>query len=146
MEIQISFQTETPRIERRKIEKALEKILEDLGCHDRELSVLFTDDEHIAALNKQYLGRMGPTNVLAFPMEDPHDETTVSPMLGDVVISLDTAARESVESGESFDETVRRLLIHGILHLLGFDHERSEGEAREMEQEELRLKNLVQNL
>ena len=117
-----------------------------MGCHDRELCVLFTDDEHIAALNKQYLGRMGPTNVLAFPMEDPHDETTVSPMLGDVVISLDTAARESVESGESFDETVRRLLIHGILHLLGFDHERSEGEAREMEQEELRLKNLVQNL
>ena len=144
MEIQISFQTGTPRIQQRKIEKVLETILEDLGCHDRELSVLFTDDDQIALLNNQYLGRTGPTNVLAFPMEDPHQETTVSPMLGDVVISLDTAARESREAGESFEETVYRLLIHGILHLLGFDHERSPTEAREMDQEELRLIKLIE--
>jgi len=65
-------------------------------------------------------------------------------MLGDVVISLDTAARESREAGESFEETVYRLLIHGILHLLGFDHERSPTEAREMDQEELRLKKLIE--
>jgi len=115
-----------------------------LGCHDRELSILFTNDDHMAELNMQYLGRMGPTNVLAFPMEEPHQEEIVSPMLGDVVISLDTAARESRELGESFEKTVYRLLIHGILHLLGFDHECSEAEAGKMEQEELRLKKLIE--
>ena len=143
MEIQITFQTETPGIHRRRIERALEKILEDLGCHDRELSILFTGDDHIAKLNEQYLGRKGPTNVLAFPMADPHQKTDISPMLGDVVISLDTAARESGESEESFEETVFRLLIHGILHLLGFDHERTE-DARQMETEELRLRKLIE--
>lgn len=65
-------------------------------------------------------------------------------MLGDVVISLDTAARESKEAGESLEETVYRLLIHGILHLLGFDHERSQAEAGAMEKEELRLRQLAQ--
>lgn len=115
-----------------------------MGCHDRELSVLFTGDDQIAVLNNQYLGRTGPTNVLAFPMEDPHQKITVSPMLGDVVISLDTAARESKEAGESLEETVYRLLIHGILHLLGFDHERSQAEAGAMEKEELRLRQLAQ--
>lgn len=119
-------------------------ILEDLGCHDRELSILFTDDDHIAELNRQYLGRTGPTNVLAFPMEDPNREKNVSPMLGDVVISLDTAARESMEAGESFEGTLYRLLTHGVLHLLGYDHERSEAEAGRMEQEELRLKKLIE--
>jgi len=94
-------------------------------------------------LNRQYLGRKGPTNVLAFPMEDHQVESSVSPMLGDVVISVDTALRESREAGESFEQTVHRLLIHGILHLLGFDHERSETEAGKMEEEELRLKKLI---
>ena len=114
-----------------------------MGCHDRELSILFTGDEHIARLNEQYLGRTGPTNVLAFPMADPHREIDISPMLGDVVISLDTAARESGESGESFEETVFRLLIHGVLHLLGFDHERAEDTLR-MEREEHRLRKLIE--
>jgi probable rRNA maturation factor len=114
-----------------------------LGCHDRELSILLTSDDRIAELNDQYLGRKGPTNVLAFPMVDPREEVPVSPMLGDVVISLDTAAKESRESGESFEKTVCRLLIHGILHLLGFDHERTE-DARRMEKEELRLRKLIE--
>ncbi len=114
-----------------------------MGCHDRELSILFTGDDHIARLNEQYLGRTGPTNVLAFPMADPGQETHISPMLGDVVVSLDTAARESGESGESFEETVFRLLIHGLLHLLGFDHERAE-DAQRMEREELRLRKLIE--
>jgi probable rRNA maturation factor len=114
-----------------------------LGCHDRELSILFTGDDHIARLNERYLGRTGPTNVLAFPMADPHQEIHISPMLGDVVISLDTAARESGESGESFEETVFRLLIHGVLHLLGFDHERAE-DAQRMEREERRLRKLIE--
>ncbi|MEJ2025168.1 MAG: rRNA maturation RNase YbeY, partial [Deltaproteobacteria bacterium] len=80
-----------------------------MGCHERELSILFTDDGHIAELNKHYRGKRGPTNVLAFAMEDAQTESINSPMLGDVVISLDTALREAEEGRESLEETVYRL-------------------------------------
>jgi len=120
-----------------------------LGCHDKELSILFTDDPRMAQLNLRYLGRKGPTNVLAFPMADPdgpgnQTATVETGMLGDVVVSVDTAQREADESGESLRETVDRLLIHGILHLLGHDHEASEAAASEMEKEEKRLMALIE--
>ncbi len=114
-----------------------------MACHDRELSILFTDDERIALLNEQYLGRKGATNVLAFPMYEGQDKEIDSPMLGDVVISLDTALRESESSGEPLVERIDRLLIHGVLHLLGYDHERSPSEAERMEGEEERLLGLI---
>ena len=59
-----------------------------MGCHDKELSILFTDDNRMAQLNERYLGRKGPTNVLAFPMSDGEDPADDSVMLGDVVISV----------------------------------------------------------
>ena len=117
-----------------------------MGCRDKELSVLFTDDEHMAQLNRHYRGKDGATNVLAFPMADEKEEKLGSPMLGDVVISVDTALRESEEMGEPLEETLNRLLIHGVLHLLGFDHERSADEARRMEAEEARLGVLIQEV
>jgi rRNA maturation RNase YbeY len=143
MEIQITLQTETAGVPRPEIRKSLKKVLSDLGCHDKELSVLFTDDEHMARLNRQYRRRPGPTNVLAFPMADETGEDIGSPMLGDVVISVDTALKESRDLEEPIKKTINRLLIHGILHLLGFDHERSEAEARRMGEEEIRLRDLV---
>jgi len=121
----------------------LTKLLEDLGCHDKELSILFTDDHKIAQLNDRYMGRNGPTNVLAFPMTDGMETDFVSAMMGDIVISGDAAARESRELGETLEFTVHRLLIHGILHLLGFDHTQSEAEAVRMEKEEKRLMKLI---
>ena len=122
----------------------VERVLEDLGCHDRELSILFTDDEHMASLNQQYRGREGATDVLSFSMmEDPGGETTPAPfetvMLGDVVVSVDTALRDAEALKEPFERTVDRLLIHGILHLLGYDHEKSQVDAVRMAQEEERL-------
>ncbi len=87
---------------------------------DSELSILFTDDIHIAQLNRQYLGRDGPTNVLAFPMSGGSPPHIESGMLGDVVISVDTAIRESKKLKKTLDEIIYRLLIHGILHLLGY--------------------------
>jgi len=113
-----------------------------LGLHDVELSVLLTDDDTISELNRRYLRKNGPTNVLAFPMgQESFSEKTA--MLGDVVISLDTARKESNESGESLDRTVSRLLVHGILHLLGHDHEKSRADARRMKKEEERLLALI---
>ncbi len=121
----------------------LEKVLKDLACHDKELSILFTGDQHIADLNNLYLHRQGPTNVLAFPMADEDFPELGSKILGDVVISVDTALREATETGEPVTQTFYRLLIHGILHLLGYDHERSNREALRMECEEKRLLALI---
>ena len=114
-----------------------------MACDDKELSILFTDDAHIADLNSRYLGREGPTNVLAFPMSRGSTRDVESGMLGDVVISVDTAVRESEEYKEPLDETIHRLLIHGILHLLDYDHERSSEDQRIMKEEEHRLLSLI---
>ena len=143
MEIQISSQQEIPGLKNQKIKSKLTRILKDLGCPDKELSILFTDDTRIAHLNKRYLGRNGATNVLAFPMcEGPTPEFD-SPMLGDVVISVTSALQESKELGETLEHTIGRLLIHGVLHLLGYDHEKSIAEATQMEKEEKRLIELI---
>jgi rRNA maturation RNase YbeY len=114
-----------------------------LGCPDKELSILFTDDTRIAQLNKRYLGKNGATNVLAFPMGEEATAEFDSPMLGDVVISETTALRESKELGETLEHTIVRLLIHGVLHLLGYDHEKSLAAAMQMEKEEKRLIELI---
>lgn len=114
-----------------------------MACHEKELSVLFTDDRQIAELNNRYLQRKGPTNVLAFPMEGGPAPQVDSVMLGDVVISVDTALRESAELGEPLEYTIERLLIHGVLHLLGYDHEKSAVQAKKMALEEERLIALI---
>lgn len=90
-------------------------------------------------MNDRYLGRKGPTNVLAFPMSGGPEPRVESGMLGDVVISVDTAISESTDLDEPLEHTIDRLIIHGILHLLGYDHEKSETEAERMEKEENRL-------
>jgi rRNA maturation RNase YbeY len=117
----------------------LRRLFEDLDFHEGELSILFTDDKRIAELNQQYLKRQGPTNVMAFPMLSGSLPPLLSGMLGDVVISVDTAISESRASGEPLQRTVDRLLIHGILHLLGYDHEGSSKQALRMRKEENRL-------
>ena len=128
------------------IKQKLTRVLKDLDCREKELSILFTDDEGIAQLNESYLGRKGPTNVLAFPMSDGLEPVVESGMLGDVVISLDTAVAESKDLNETLEHTIDRLLIHGILHLLGYDHEKSKSEAKRMENEEKRLMALMEEV
>ena len=117
-----------------------------MACPEKELSILFTDDKRIADLNNRYLGRKGPTNVLAFPMKDGSTPGFKSPMLGDVVISIGAARRESEVFEEDLEHTIDRLLIHGLLHLLGYDHEKSDSEAERMENEEKRLISLITDL
>lgn len=105
-----------------------------MACYESELSIVLVNDEQMSSLNKQYRNRRGSTNVLAFAMREG-DFGNISPeLLGDVIISLPTAQREAEESGISLDNMISRLLVHGILHLVGFDHEGGEGAAREMEQ------------
>lgn len=139
MEIQIKARRRIPALESQKIKRKLQKVLRDLAFRNGELSVLFTDDKHMAELNRYYLGRAGPTNVLAFPMSSDPPQEVDSGMLGDIVISVERAMSESRQTGEPLDETLDRLLVHGLLHLLCYDHEGSRDDARRMEEEQGRL-------
>lgn len=109
-----------------------ERMLRDLRVESSELSILLTDDEQIARLNYEHRRKSGPTDVLSFPLLDPDDEqfsTLEDSPLGDVVISIDTAQRQADRSGHDLELEVRRLLAHGVLHLMGYDHQTDLEEA-----------------
>lgn len=95
---------------------------------DTEVSILLTGDEHIRALNREYRGIDKPTDVLAFSQTEgePIGCEMNDGLLGDVVISVETAQRQAEEHSHSLDEEIDVLLAHGLLHLLGYDHENSE--------------------
>lgn len=116
-----------------KIEEAARAILNDLDCPDGELSILFVDDHRIQALNREYRRKDHPTNVLSFSMREGDFSQVTPELLGDVVISVDTAAAEAESAGILLGERTAWLLIHGILHLFGYDHEKSVQQADEME-------------
>ncbi|HLG67371.1 MAG TPA: rRNA maturation RNase YbeY [Acidimicrobiales bacterium] len=131
-------------------------VLDDRGVRgDVEVSLLFVDEPSIAALNEQFLGRTGSTDVLAFPIEDeplaggrspdlggtgpgPEPEEVPLTLLGDVVICPAVALRNAREHGVDADDELALLVVHGLLHLLGMDHE-EEGEAARMEEAERSL-------
>jgi rRNA maturation RNase YbeY len=117
------------------LENQGESILLVLGCENQELSVLLADDRKIRTLNKQYRGQDRATDVLSFSQNDEEEESKSSyQLMGDVVISAVTAKRQAAEHGLTLEQEIVLLLIHGILHLLGFDHERSNEEACHMKQ------------
>jgi probable rRNA maturation factor len=122
---------------------------------ETEVSLLFVDEEAIAALNEQFLGKSGPTDVLSFPIEDEPGPTGRSPdfggtgpgtmaeqaaltLLGDVVVCPAVAARNAAEHEVTLDDEVALLVVHGLLHLLGMDHEQ-DAEAERMEALEQQL-------
>lgn len=114
-----------------------ERILSALGYPDSELSVVITGDLGIRRVNREYLHKDRPTNVISFAMAEGEYGDLNPGMLGDVIISADTAAREAEEGGVPFWSRFCFLLMHGILHITGYDHERSgEAEARRMEAKE----------
>jgi len=116
-----------------------------LDFPDGEISILIVDDPQIAILNQKYLERQGPTNVIAFAMREGEFSDLTPNLLGDVVISVDTAAREAQEAGLSKARRFDELLVHGILHLFGYDHEDSELKARRMEEKSRELMELIRN-
>lgn len=104
------------------------------------------DDARIRTLNRDYLERDWPTNVISFAMQEGEGAGIQPDVLGDVVISADTASRDAEEAGLSFESELHFLLLHGILHLLGYDHERgSQEEARQMEAKEREIFAMVQS-
>jgi rRNA maturation RNase YbeY len=127
-----------PRVDRRRLRSLAKQLLGEIDREGAELSIALVDDEAIAELNVRYREREGPTDVLSFSLEEgPHAERRGA-LLGDVVVSLETAERQARRARRRLDDEVLRLLIHGTLHLVGHDHEEDE-EARRMRAEERRL-------
>ena len=133
MEIRISNRQKVSPIVSGRIESQARKILNALDCPETEVSLVLVDDAEIARLNQEYLGRSGPTNVIAFSMQEGRFAQVNPGLLGDVVISVQTALAEAAEGGYTLEEMLDFYLIHGILHLVGYDHEGSAGEAARME-------------
>jgi probable rRNA maturation factor len=131
MEVLIDNQQKDP-IPSAKLKKTAMAILNALDCPEGELSLLIVDDDKMAVLNQRYRGRPGPTNVLAFSMNEGDFAEVAPHLLGDVVISVDTCRREAQAAGVRFENHFTALLVHGILHLFGYDHEQSEAAEHRM--------------
>jgi probable rRNA maturation factor len=106
-----------------RVRQALNRILTILECEDKEISLLFVDDDVITEINRDYLGRNYPTNVIAFSLSEGEYGDINPHILGDIVISTETAFRDARDGGIIFDDELDFLLIHGLLHLLGYNHE-----------------------
>ena len=107
-----------------------------------EISVTLTGDEQVRALNAKWRGKDKPTNVLSFPMVDELDLTRANLsdrelLLGDIVLARGVCEREAAEKGVSIEQHATHLIVHGTLHLLGYDHH-NEAEAADMEEREVR--------
>ena len=113
----------------RLLRRAVKKTLAAEGITDRsvEISIALVNDETIRELNAKYRGKDTPTDVLSFPMEQDIAIPGITRLLGDVVISIDTALRQAEAGKRSLDEELCHLVIHGVLHLLGYDDATTEG-------------------
>lgn len=143
MQVLIEDRQGRHRLAKDDIRTTARRVLNALGYPDAQLSVLIVSDEQITELNQTYLNHEGPTNVISFPMQEgPYADITPD-LLGDVVISVDTAHHEAGKAGMETMERFNELLIHGILHLLGYDHVNSEEEAAVMQQKSDELMKLI---
>ena len=127
-----------PQLDSRLLRSRAVRVLRELGHATSELSIAIVPDDEIAALNFEHRGKRSATDVLSFSLLEGEFSDQHGVLLGDVVIGIETAARQARAAHRGLDEEVARLLIHGILHLLGWDHEDS-AEAKRMRAEEQRL-------
>ena len=114
-----------PRLTRREIVAFARRVLRALDVEPGELSIAFVDDEAMRALNRKFRRKNKTTDVLTFPGD--------APLLGEIVISIDQARRQAAGEKHSLATEVRYLILHGILHALGYDHETDHGEMNALE-------------
>ncbi len=131
-----------PRFSKREIAAFTRKVLltldnlEKLEEEITEVSIAFVDDEAMTELNKRFRGKKKTTDVLTFPADDSYNEPSASGRpLGDVVISVDQARRQAADEKHSLATEIRYLVLHGVLHALGYDHETDQGEMNGLETE-----------
>jgi probable rRNA maturation factor len=142
MKIQIENRQTKFKIERKNIRNTVLNIFKILDFPDKEISIFLTDDENIKQLNKQYLGKNKATNVLSFSMKEGEYGNINPEIMGDIIISVETAQKDAVKGKLTVRQEIDFLLIHGILHLSGYNHENtSKEEAARMKHKEIELFN-----
>jgi rRNA maturation RNase YbeY len=144
MALAIQNRQRTIAIQTPRVRHSVLRIMQFLRCADAELSVVFVSDRRMQALNRTYRQKNAPTNVLAFPQAPGAPDAPAVPLLGDVVVALPTAAREAQLLQQSLEERVIYLVLHGLLHLLGYDHEQSAAARRRMNALEAKVLRHVQ--
>ena len=110
-----------------------ERALKVVPAHGAGATVAFVSDRAMRGLNRRWRGKVGTTDVLSFPAGQEEFERAEGASLGDVVISVEQAARQAAEHGLEFENEVEQLILHGLLHLCGYDHERDGGEMNALE-------------
>ena len=138
------LQERLPAVDRRLLRSRAARVLQALSLTRSELSIALVDDATIADLNARYRGESRATDVLSFSLVEGEYADRGGNLLGDVVISVETAVLQARRAHRGLDAEVARLLIHGTLHLLGHDHE-ADDEARTMRAEERRLWRAIQS-
>jgi len=148
VEVEIQDNQKCVEIDVEGLRRKLLCLLEYLGLAEAELSVVLVDDGRIRELNRQYRGKDVATDVLAFPLLEGGEvrlEGSGCMLLGDVVVSVETAVRQAQEADHSLAQEMDVLLVHGLLHLLGYDHETPE-EAARMEKKTAELARVLEGL
>ena len=130
------------RLDLALLRRRAQRLLGAIGHAHSELSIALIDDAAIATLNEKWRGRLQPTDVLSFSLLEGAHEEQRGPLLGDVVIGIEVAAAQARQRHRRVDEVVARLVIHGLLHLVGHDHEEDDDACR-MRAEERRLWKLI---
>jgi probable rRNA maturation factor len=144
MKLQIENSQNKIKIDKRKIRSTVLKVLKILDCADKEISLSFVDDENIKQLNKQYMGKDKATNVLSFSLQEGEYGDINPQILGDIIVSVETAQRDALYGKLNIAREIDFLLIHGILHLLGYNHENTtKKESNKMQQKEKELFNKI---
>lgn len=136
MEIWVDVRWKPSPVRKRWVRDLARDVLNAVGLKEAQLSISVVSDEEMTRLNEKYLGRPRTTNVIAFSQLEGEGGELTPNLLGDVVICGDTCAREAKEAEMEFGERFLELLVHGILHLLGRDHEADEERRESMEKEE----------
>jgi probable rRNA maturation factor len=137
MNTHIENQQKKVKLDLRRIRRAVHKLKKALKCADQEISLLFVDNEQIREMNRQYLNRDHATNVISFPLKEGAYGHINPQVLGDIVISVERAFQDAAAGDLSLDDEIDFLVIHGLLHLLGYNHEgRNEDEAKKMKEKE----------
>jgi probable rRNA maturation factor len=140
MSIAIENRQKKVKLDRRRIRRSLRRLMKELHCEDSELSLLLVDDDQIREINRTYLKRDRSTNVISFAMTEGEFCSINPQLLGDIVLSVETAARDAATRSIDFMDEIEFLLIHGLLHLLGHEHENTtSAEARKMKTREREL-------
>lgn len=140
MTVLIENRQDKVNINVQRMRQVAERILRNLNCQDKELSLVLLDDDEIRKINRDYLGRDYPTNVISFSLLEGKFSNINPHMLGDIVISTETACRHANEEKIPLQDELDFLMIHGLLHLLGYNHEGTScSEAAKMKEKEQEL-------